>query len=173
MIASAAYITRFETKNTRRTHLGEPPEDSSTRYTTINTYSEYAVICFVVYYLWVTVQRILPIFRLRFKSLAQAPEMFLFSFTCLLVLACIPLRILELHQYEDLLAALIMFTLPLKLLFFCRASKSVGSFVVMIYKILVNDVLCFVVFMVIFVAGFSQCKCCFQGKKPQRLIIVL
>lgn len=49
-----------------------------------------------------------------------------------------------------------MFMLPLKLLFFCRASRSIGSFVVMIYKILVNDVLCFVVFLVIFVAGFSQ-----------------
>ena len=49
-----------------------------------------------------------------------------------------------------------MFLLPLKLLFFCRASKSLGSFIVMIYKILVNDVLCFVVFLVIFVAGFSQ-----------------
>lgn len=35
---------------------------------------------------------------------------------------------------------------------------SVGSFVVMIYKIVVNDVLCFVVFLIIFVAGFSQCE---------------
>lgn len=146
----------------RATSLKQPPSSldpvSSFNYLTINTYSEYALVCFVIYYLWITIQRIAPNFRLLSKSLSQAPEMSLFSLTCLLILTCIPLRILELQQYEDFLAALIMFTLPLKLLFFCRASKSVGMFVVMIYKILVNDVLCFVVFMVIFVAGFSQCK---------------
>lgn len=102
-------------------------------------------------------------------ALAQAPEVAMFTFTCLLILACIPLRLLHLAEAEDFVAAIIMFLLPLKLLFFCRASRSLGSFIVMIYKILVNDVLCFVVFLIIFVAGFSQCEyppSLFQRRTP-------
>lgn len=123
-------------------------------------YSEYLIIIFVIYYLWFTLFRLIRSsgYQNFVNSLHQAPEMSLFTLTCLLILMCIPLRLLQLHRLEDVLASVIMFMLPLKLLFFCRASLSVGSFVVMIYKILVNDVLCFVVFLLIFVAGFSQCK---------------
>lgn len=152
-ISSIAYITRFN----QQQHLSKN-QDYNYLNKTINKYSEYILICFVLHYLWIIQQRILPSFGLRqiMKSLAQAPEMFLFTLTCLLILFCFPLRLLKLQQAEDFLAAIIMFTLPLKLLFFCRASRSVGSFVVMIYKIVVDDVLCFVVFLIIFVAGFSQ-----------------
>lgn len=164
VISTTAYVTRFNQNNRYSTTLNVTestldyfPVDSRT----FNTYSEYVLVCFVIYYLWVTIQRITPSLgtQSRFKSLAQAPEMSMFSFTCVLILTCIPLRFLDWHLTEDIIVAIVMFTLPLKLLFFCRASRSVGSFVVMIYKILVNDVLCFVVFLIIFVIGFSQCKC--------------
>lgn len=159
-ISSIAYITRFN--NTTKQSI----ETSGTliayiNQKVINEYSEYALIFFVFYYLWIIIQRVVASFDIRefTRSLAQAPEMFMFTLTCLLILVCIPLRLIGWKQAENFVAAIIMFTIPLKLLFFCRASRSVGSFVVMIYKIVVNDVLCFVVFLVIFVAGFSQCKC--------------
>lgn len=141
--SAMAYITRF-----------------NRRYRQVNLTSECSLIIFVLYYLWITATRIVVglSWKAAFKSLTRTPEMLMFLITCLSILACIPLRWMQARQTENFVAALIMFALPLKLLFFCRASRSVGSFVVMIYKIVVNDVLCFVVFMIIFVAGFSQCK---------------
>lgn len=126
-----------------------------------NQCSEIALLCFVVYYLWVITSRIVPQFSRTssvVRSISQAPEISLFSLTCLLILACIPLRLFDWREAEDVVASLVMFSLPLKFLFFCRASKSVGPFVVVIYKIVTNDVLCFVTLLVIFVGGFSQCK---------------
>lgn len=122
--------------------------------------SEYILISLVLYYLWFTFWRsTLRISHSSFlESLLQAPEVSVFSLTCVLILACIPLRLLGWSYTEDIMASLIMFMLPLKLLFFCRASLSVGSFVFMIYKILVNDVLSFSIFSLILIAGFSQCK---------------
>lgn len=151
-VSSIAYITRFDKTNSQT----EP----FNLFNQINVYSEYVLVFCVFYYLTMTIQRSVPKLGIRsfFRSLVRAPEMLVFTLTCLLILTCIPLRLLEWNQAEDFIAALIMFTLPLKFLFFCRASRSVGPFVVMIYKILVNDVLCFVVFLIIFVAGFSQCK---------------
>lgn len=182
-VASLAYIKRFdsETSNHLIAHIGPQRSDNGNNFLDLSlvgtfwpqtissfyqltnipiNYSEYLLILFVIYYLWFTLYRLIRSsgYRNYINSLHQAPEMSLFTLTCLLILACIPLRLLQLRLLEDILASLIMFMLPLKLLFFCRASLSVGSFVVMIYKILVNDVLCFVVFNVIFVAGFSQCK---------------
>jgi hypothetical protein len=150
-------------------------------YKLTNQYSELLVAACVAYYLFILTKRCLieqqssklnnnkprrTSFMLRLftgspmnKILIQAPELTIFTFNCLLVIMCIPLRLVfKWHEAEDFLAAIIMFLMPLKLLFFCRGSKSLGSFIVMIYKILVNDVLCFVVFLVIFIAGFSQCK---------------
>lgn len=160
MISLIAYITRFNKLDSANNEASSRTEESDIVYQAINVYSEYLLISYVSYYLWITFQRLVPSLEVRvfFRSLAQAPEMSMFSFTCLLILSCIPLRLLGWSQIEDFIAALVMFTIPLKLLFFCRASRSVGSFVVMIYTILVNDVLCFVVFLIIFVAGFSQCK---------------
>jgi len=155
LISLVAYITRLDDQSAERILFFGTVSNRD-----INTYSEYLLICFVIYYLQISIRRIVHVLEAKTlsNSLARAPEMTMFMFTCFLVLACIPLRMLNLKQAEDTLAALIIFLIPLKLLFFCRASKSVGPFVVMIYKIVVNDVLCFVVFLVIFVAGFSQCE---------------
>jgi hypothetical protein len=156
-------------------------------YELANQYSELLVVCCIAYYLFILTRQCLaesPLLRFgaaktipsldnNFRSrpvaarlaggptkiLAQAPELIIFTATCCLVVLCIPLRLVfGWREAEDFLATIIMFLMPLKLLFFCRGSKSLGSFIVMIYKILVNDVLCFVVFLVIFIAGFSQCE---------------
>lgn len=166
LISSTAYITRFNLTTHIHSNQSSNSSQISKEYSifssqAVNIYSEYILVCFVIYYLWIIIKRLTPSFEMKtswLRALVQAPEMSMFSFTCLLILSCIPLRFLDWYKAEDFLVSIVMFTLPLKLLFFCRASRSVGSFVVMIYKILVNDVLCFVVFMVIFVAGFSQCK---------------
>lgn len=148
-----AYFTRLAANTTLNSSQGS-------WFNLINITSELLVVLNVTYYLWIITKRMLSGLSIHafLNSLAQAPEIFLFLITCILVLFCIPLRFVGWRSTENFLAAIIMFSLPLKMLFFCRASRSVGSFVVMIYKILVNDVLCFVVFMVIFVAGFSQCE---------------
>lgn len=168
-IALLAYIKRFEVsdpvqledknRNGTRAHFLLVPTILD-HFRSVHVFSEYLLVCYVLYYLWFTIFRLIRSSGVNFfyKSLAQAPEMTLFTFTCLLILICIPFRLLGWKRCEDFTAALVMFTIPLKLLFFCRASMSVGSFVVMIYKIVVNDVLCFVVFLIIFVAGFSQCE---------------
>lgn len=155
---------------------------TATSYKLANQYSELVLVFCVLYYLFILVQRCLVEGSSRGHShehpqqraarhkvsvspmriLVQAPELTIFTCNCLIIVLCVPLRLLvpPPHQrdIEDFLAAIILFLLPMKLLFFCRGSKSLGSFIVMIYKILVNDVLCFVVFLIIFIAGFGQCK---------------
>ena len=161
-VASIAYITRFERN---QTPIGSNSKSSPAQL--LNSISEKVLVCCVVAYLVLLTKRsreaISQSERLHLsllgsvrRTLAQAPELALFTCTCFLILICVPLRLTNLSWTENLLAALIMFMLPLTLLFFCRASRSLGPFIVMIYKIIVNDVLCFVVFLIIFVAGFSQ-----------------
>lgn len=158
IISLVAYITRLS----RSSIVEQSPDKLTERswHIVVNILSECLMVINVFYYLWIVVRRMIPGlgFGPFISSLGQVPEIRLFLATCALILLCIPLRLLGWQQTEDFVAAIIMFNLPLKMLFFCRASRSVGSFVVMIYKIVVNDLLCFVVFMMIFVAGFSQCK---------------
>ena len=49
-----------------------------------------------------------------------------------------------------------MFLTPMHFLFFCRGFKAVGPFVIMIYKMIVSDLLCFVLIYLIFALGFGQ-----------------
>lgn len=170
MIASVAFVSRrfvIYTPNGNKLKM--------THIESIKSISELLVLLFVFIYLFIIGKRLLEDAKKvehrqqnqnqnqqqqqqqsLHNLLYDAPELIVFTSTCLLILICLPLRYFHLSELEDLLASIIMFLLPLKLLFFCRATKSLGSFIVMIYKILVNDVLCFVVFLIIFVAGFSQ-----------------
>lgn len=170
LLSMIAYCSRFSNRGGRISSATNKTDNQSTifagrpRSAPINweNCSEIALIVFVIYYLWVIMSRIVPNFWSKnsiVRLMSQAPEISLFSLTCVLILLCIPLRLLGLREAEDVVASLVMFSLPLKFLFFCRTSKSVGPFVVVIYKIVANDVLCFVVLLVIFVGGFSQCKC--------------
>ncbi|XP_054168639.1 transient receptor potential cation channel subfamily V member 5-like, partial [Oppia nitens] len=86
----------------------------------------------------------------------KVPGRIMFLMSCILIVITIPLRLLCLPQYEDRIIALSMFLTPMKLLFFCRGFKTVGPFVVMIYKMIVSDLLCFVTIYMIFVMGFAE-----------------
>lgn len=59
-------------------------------------------------------------------------------------------------EAEDIMAVVIMLTTAPYFLFFCRGFKTVGPFVVMIYRMVMGDLLRFAVIYLVFVMGFSQ-----------------
>ncbi|XP_023213191.1 transient receptor potential cation channel subfamily V member 6-like [Centruroides sculpturatus] len=90
------------------------------------------------------------------ENLMTVPSRVLFLISCQLVMLMIPLRIACLSSVEDIAAVLVMLTTAPYFLFFCRGFKMVGPFVVMIYKMILTDLLCFVTIYLVFVLGFSQ-----------------
>lgn len=129
----------------------------------VNIISEILLILLIILYLQSAFFRTLRVgnssfYEILLKTLTRSPEMSLFVLASIMIIFSIPLVRLnpQFKLVEDSLTAFVMFALPLKFLFFCRAFRSVGPFVIMIYKIVVNDLLCFVIIMLIFVFGFSQ-----------------
>ncbi|XP_067141643.1 transient receptor potential cation channel subfamily V member 6 [Centruroides vittatus] len=90
------------------------------------------------------------------ENLMTVPSRVLFLISCQLVMLMIPLRLACLTSVEDIAAVLVMLTTAPYFLFFCRGFKMVGPFVVMIYKMILTDLLCFVTIYLVFVLGFSQ-----------------
>lgn len=106
------------------------------------------------------------------ENMQLCPSRVLFLIACFLVLLCAPLRStinkrLQLYftifrrlfcfcNAEDSLAIVIMtFTGPY-FLFFCRGFKLVGPMVIMVYRMLAQDIVRFGSVFFIFVMGFSQ-----------------
>jgi hypothetical protein len=58
----------------------------------------------------------------------------------------------------------------LNVICFHRGFKTVGPFVVMIYRMIMGDLLRFVSIYLVFVMGFSQCKCIRENKMKQAYI---
>ncbi|XP_050307114.1 transient receptor potential cation channel subfamily V member 1 isoform X2 [Anthonomus grandis grandis] len=95
--------------------------------------------------------------RMFFENLMTAPSRVMFLFSCILVFGVIPwLRISCQDQIEDIVAVLVMLTTAPYFLFFCRGFKTVGPFVVMIYRMVMGDLLRFATIYMVFVMGFSQ-----------------
>ncbi|XP_062610763.1 uncharacterized protein LOC134272556 isoform X2 [Saccostrea cucullata] len=90
------------------------------------------------------------------KNCKNAPAQTLFMISCILFLACIPFRFLEMKQVEDVLMIIAVPCSWLFLLFFARTFKLTGPFVTMIYKMLLGDLLRFGIIYVIFLTGFTQ-----------------
>lgn len=90
------------------------------------------------------------------QTWSKVPGRVMFGFSCLLILAALPVRLICDPRTEDRLVTLAMFFTPMHFLFFCRGFKAVGPFVIMIYKMIVSDLLRFVIIYLIFVAGFAQ-----------------
>jgi ankyrin repeat protein len=95
----------------------------------------------------------IPMFIQTWKAV---PGRVMFGISCLLILSCLPFRVFCMPRIEDRLIAMAMFLTPMHFLFFCRGFKAVGPFVIMIYKMIVSDLLCFVLIYMIFVFGFGQ-----------------
>lgn len=85
-----------------------------------------------------------------------APSRVMFLFSCCILLSFPFLRLACADQVEDMLAVVVMLTTAPYFLFFCRGFKTVGPFVVMIYRMIMGDLLRFVSIYLVFVMGFSQ-----------------
>ncbi|CAK9830452.1 Transient receptor potential cation channel subfamily V member 6 [Anthophora retusa] len=90
------------------------------------------------------------------ENLMTAPSRVMFLFSCSTLLSFPLLRLACADQVEDMLAVMVMLTTAPYFLFFCRGFKTVGPFVVMIYRMIMGDLLRFVSIYLVFVMGFSQ-----------------
>ncbi|KOC68960.1 Transient receptor potential cation channel subfamily V member 6 [Habropoda laboriosa] len=90
------------------------------------------------------------------ENLMTAPSRVMFLFSCCILLSFPLLRLSCADQVEDMLAVMVMLTTAPYFLFFCRGFKTVGPFVVMIYRMIMGDLLRFVSIYLVFVMGFSQ-----------------
>ncbi|XP_075232991.1 transient receptor potential cation channel subfamily V member nanchung [Lycorma delicatula] len=94
--------------------------------------------------------------NMMIQNLMTAPSRVMFLFSCCLMMGMPFLRFSCYHQTEDIVSVIIMLTTAPYFLFFCRGFKTVGPFVVMIYRMVMGDLLRFVSIYVVFVMGFSQ-----------------
>ncbi|XP_053601243.1 transient receptor potential cation channel subfamily V member 5 [Plodia interpunctella] len=94
--------------------------------------------------------------KMFFENLSTVPSRVMFLFSCLLMIFLPTLRFWCADEAEDHLAVIIMLTTAPYFLFFCRGFKTVGPFVVMIYRMVMGDLLRFVCIYLVFVMGFSQ-----------------
>ncbi|XP_043261849.1 transient receptor potential cation channel subfamily V member 5 [Colletes gigas] len=90
------------------------------------------------------------------ENLMTAPSRVMFLFSCCILLTFPFLRLSCEDEVEDMLAVVVMLTTAPYFLFFCRGFKTVGPFVVMIYRMIMGDLIRFVSIYSVFVMGFSQ-----------------
>nr|XP_018900825.1 PREDICTED: uncharacterized protein LOC109032930 [Bemisia tabaci] len=90
------------------------------------------------------------------ENLMTVPSRVMFLFSCLMMMGAPILRFSCEDEAEDILAVMIMLLTSPYFLFFCRGFKTVGPFVVMIYRMVMGDLLRFVSIYMVFVMGFSQ-----------------
>ncbi|XP_063989996.1 transient receptor potential cation channel subfamily V member 5 isoform X6 [Diachasmimorpha longicaudata] len=90
------------------------------------------------------------------ENLMTAPSRVMFLFSCCILMSFPFLRLACADKVEDMLAVVVMLTTAPYFLFFCRGFKTVGPFVVMIYRMIMGDLLRFVTIYLVFVMGFSQ-----------------
>ncbi|KAG5878666.1 hypothetical protein JTB14_015599 [Gonioctena quinquepunctata] len=94
--------------------------------------------------------------RMFFENLKTSPSRVMFLFSCILMLLIPLLRLACLEEIEDTVAVMVMLTTAPYFLFFCRGFKTVGPFVVMIYRMVMGDLIRFASIYLVFVMGFSQ-----------------
>ncbi|XP_067008057.2 transient receptor potential cation channel subfamily V member 5 [Anabrus simplex] len=90
------------------------------------------------------------------ENLMTAPSRVMFLTSCIFMQIMPLLRFSCLKEIEDIVAVFVMLTTAPYFLFFCRGFKTVGPFVVMIYRMVTGDLLRFVSIYLVFVMGFSQ-----------------
>ncbi|EDW06285.2 uncharacterized protein LOC6584990 [Drosophila mojavensis] len=90
------------------------------------------------------------------KQLSHAPAKAIFLFSNLLILACIPFRLIGDTDTEE---AILIFAVPgswFLLMFFAGAIRLTGPFVTMIYSMITGDMFTFGIIYSIVLCGFSQ-----------------
>lgn len=95
-------------------------------------------------------------YKMFIENLMTAPSRVMFLFSCCIMMMVPWLRFACSREMEDHVAVVIMLTTAPYFLFFCRGFKTVGPFVVMIYRMVMGDLIRFVSIYLVFVMGFSQ-----------------
>ncbi|XP_012062700.1 PREDICTED: transient receptor potential cation channel subfamily V member 5 [Atta cephalotes] len=90
------------------------------------------------------------------ENLMTVPSRVMFLISCCILMWFPILRFTCSDEVEDMLAVVVMLTTAPYFLFFCRGFKTVGPFVVMIYRMIMGDLIRFVSIYLVFVMGFSQ-----------------
>ncbi|KYN30196.1 Transient receptor potential cation channel subfamily V member 5 [Trachymyrmex cornetzi] len=90
------------------------------------------------------------------ENLMTVPSRVMFLISCCILMWFPVLRFTCSDEVEDMLAVVVMLTTAPYFLFFCRGFKTVGPFVVMIYRMIMGDLIRFVSIYLVFVMGFSQ-----------------
>ncbi|KYM91409.1 Transient receptor potential cation channel subfamily V member 5 [Atta colombica] len=90
------------------------------------------------------------------ENLMTVPSRVMFLISCCILMWFPFLRFTCSDEVEDMLAVVVMLTTAPYFLFFCRGFKTVGPFVVMIYRMIMGDLIRFVSIYLVFVMGFSQ-----------------
>nr|QGX90117.1 putative inactive [Schistocerca gregaria] len=90
------------------------------------------------------------------KQLSHAPDKAIFLASNLMILACIPLRVMGDKRTEE---AILQFAVPgswFLLMFFAGAIRLTGPFVTMVYSMITGDMLTFGIIYTVVLFGFSQ-----------------
>ncbi|XP_046356888.2 transient receptor potential cation channel subfamily V member 6-like [Haliotis rufescens] len=95
-------------------------------------------------------------FKPFIRNCMHAPAQTVNMMSSLLILLCIPFRILKLNTVEDILLIIAIPGSWFFLLFFARGVKLTGPFVTMIYKMIKGDLFRFALIYLIFLVGFTQ-----------------
>lgn len=90
------------------------------------------------------------------KNLTQSPAKFIFLIANVLILLCVPCRLLQWKTLEDILLALALPGSWFFLMFFAGAVRLTGPFVTMIYSMITGDMVRFGIIYLIVLLGFSQ-----------------
>lgn len=123
----------------------------------IRTFFELLMVLGASYYLFAAHQEYRRLGRHLFlETWSAVPGRVMFITSCLLIVVSIPFRITCQPRTEDRIMVVVMFLTPMHFLYFCRGFQSIGPFVVMIYKMVISDLLCFVLIYMVFVFGFAE-----------------
>ena len=94
--------------------------------------------------------------KVFWQNMKLCPSRVAFLISCVLLQFALPARILCLYHVDNALSQLSMLCNGLYFLFFCRGFKLVGPMVIMIYRMLAQDLVRFGIIYFIFLMGFGQ-----------------
>ena len=118
---------------------------------------EIIIVVMGLFYLYKAIREYMFLGRkVFFQNMVLCPSRVCFLIACLLLQFCLPARFLCLFHLEDALIQIVMLFNGWYYLFFCRGFKLVGPMVIMIYRMLAQDLMRFGIIYFIFLMGFGQ-----------------
>ncbi|KAI6189084.1 Transient receptor potential cation channel subfamily V member 6 [Aphelenchoides besseyi] len=152
-------VSRYFTINKRECPLWNYANFGYQGY--IRMISELLVVTMVLFQLVSEVLDIRSIGKKRWwQVLRSFPAKVLYKISLLIVLCIVPIRlgcgINGFVTVDNTLSLIAVLMTTLHFLYYCRAIKFVGPFVLMVYMIITRDIIRFFMIYLIFVMGFSQ-----------------